>query len=67
MHTAAPIQIVRPPQSDCRVRLVARCDGRYIGNAYAVDLKPGFNYSEQWARAFLAACAISPMVAGVRP
>jgi hypothetical protein len=66
MHIASPIQIARPPQSDGRFRLVARCDGRFIGSAYVVDLRPGFFHSEQWARAFLAACAISPMVVGVR-
>lgn len=67
MHIASPIQIARPPQSDGRVRLVARCDGRYIGSAYIVDLgHQEFSYSRVWARAYLAACCCAPAVVGIR-
>jgi hypothetical protein len=46
---------------------VARVDGRWLGDAFKVfPQNAEFSQSRQWARAFLAACRVAPMVSGVR-
>jgi hypothetical protein len=45
---------------------VARVDGRAIGSAFAFGHCAGYPEHQQWARAFLRAVCIAPMVSGVR-
>ncbi len=63
--TPAPIQ-VRTSKDGVTACKVARVDGRAIGSAFMFGHREGYSEHQQWARAFLAACRIAPMVSGVR-
>jgi len=64
--TPAPVA-VRRSEHHGSLYMVARVDGRWLGDSFKVHPRNlEFSESRQWARAFLSACRIAPMVSGVR-
>jgi len=63
--TPAPVQ-VRTCKDGITLCKVARVDGRAIGSAFVFGHNAGYPEHQQWARAFLGAIRIAPMVSGVR-
>lgn len=68
-HTPAPVQVRRTkpmyPEAGHVGGLVARVDGRAVGDAYQYGA-PGYSEHQQWARAFLRGVRLAPDVVGVR-